>query len=86
MPLPESDGLGRVLDRCISLAITSPHDVFRATDMEFATRQGLASGKGTRRAGGDWNPKEGFARLTGAFGAGRAPGNHINIGKMLENY
>lgn len=70
MPLnlhPDSERLARAIDRCLPLAVPWAGDLFRATDMEFATPRDLASGDGARQHGGRWTPKGSFHTMYGSL-------------------
>jgi filamentous hemagglutinin len=62
-PYPESDLLSEAIHRCLVHAIPWRGELFRFTDMAWANLHDLATGRGAYRAGGRWNPKNGFAAL-----------------------
>ncbi|HKI36148.1 MAG TPA: RES family NAD+ phosphorylase [Gemmataceae bacterium] len=62
-PHPESARLGPAIERCAHLVVPWAGDLFRFTNMTYANLRDLVTGEGSRKAGGRWNPKEGFRAL-----------------------
>ena len=68
-PHPDSDRLYRCLNRWLPFAASWNGTVFRATQIEFATRRDLASGEGPWLHGAHWTPKGGFRTVYGSLRA-----------------
>jgi RES domain-containing protein len=62
-PHPESARLAAALQQGLALAIAWQGGAFRFTDMTYANLRDLATGEGSRKAGGRWNPKGALAAL-----------------------
>jgi len=62
-PHPQSTRLAAAIQQSLPQAIPWKNDAFRFADLAFANLQDLVTGEGSRKAGGSWNPKGGFATL-----------------------
>jgi RES domain-containing protein len=56
-PHAEANTLARSMERCLPMAGPIRGVAFRASPVEFASREDIATGAGSRVTGGRWNPR-----------------------------
>jgi RES domain-containing protein len=66
-PHPETDRLARGIRRCLPLAVIWSGAIYRATSQEYANRQDVVTGEGSRRAGAQYTPRGVFRAVYGGL-------------------